>query len=204
MTDKKDAFSVCVRIRPLFGRDRAQAKSHRQPLRVHDNMIWVVDPHQHRENCYAFNAIFNEGDSNEEVYTTAISPLVKSLLSGYNSTCFAYGMTGAGKTHTMVGAACLPTANELGVTFLAIQQCFEDLANVSNDTHVKLSYLEIYNETVKDLLSPSNTSLMIVEDPIKGVIVPDLTEFEISTLRQVQELIKQGNVNRAMAQTEGN
>ena len=204
MTDKKDAFSVCVRIRPLFGRELARAKSHRQPLRVHDNMIWVADPSQHRENCYAFNAIFTEGDSNEDVYSKSVAPLVKSLLSGYNSTCFAYGMTGAGKTHTMVGAACLPTANELGVTFLAIQQCFEDLANKSNDTHVKLSYLEIYNEAVKDLLAPNNSSLMVVEDPIKGGIVPDLTEFEISTLRQVQDLIKQGNVNRAMAQTEGN
>ena len=102
-----------------------------------------------------------------------------ALFEGFNSTVFAYGMTGAGKTHTMVGSACIPTSNELGVTFMALGECFAR----DNTLKVSVSYLEIYNEKIRDLLGiVNNKGLMVVEDPAKGVTVPDLAEFPVSNL----------------------
>ena len=71
-----------------------------------------------------------------------------------------------------------------------------------------MSYLEIYNEQVKDLLLPSSTdtksNLMIVEDPVKGIIVPDLTEFHVSKPDELYSLIAMGNARRTMAATFAN
>lgn len=110
-------------------------------------------------------------------------------------------MTGAGKTHTMVGSACIPTSNELGVTFMALGECFAR----DNTLKVSVSYLEIYNEKIRDLLGiVNNKGLMVVEDPAKGVTVPDLAEFPVSNLSQVQQLLISGNGRRTMAPTSAN
>ena len=67
-----------------------------------------------------------------------------------------------------------------------------------------MSYLEIYNEQVKDLLSDKTTSLMIVEDPAKGVIVPDLNEFRVKSIEDLNSLVTLGNHRRTMAPTAAN
>lgn len=67
-----------------------------------------------------------------------------------------------------------------------------------------MSYLEIYNEQVRDLLSEKNSSLMIVEDPAKGVIVPDLNEFKVSSIEDLSSLVSLGNQRRTMAPTLAN
>lgn len=67
---------------------------------------------------------------------------------------------------------------------------------------MKLSYLEIYNETIRDLLSPeSSENLMVIEDPARGVFVPELTEKEVNVEEEVLESIRIGNTRRQMAST---
>lgn len=127
-------------------------------------------------------------------------------MNGVNSACFAYGMTGAGKTYTMLGDIYRHGPGESGLCILAADLLFSKIAAESDRAHeVRVSYLEIYNEQVRDLLSDSGgAALMIVEDPIRGVVVPALTEYPIESSVGLTELILKGNERRTMAETSVN
>ena len=168
---------------------------------------------------FTFDHVFGEQCNNQLVFRYAISPLIQRLVNGYNSTCFAYGMTGtiyiyiyiyicnvgAGKTHTMLGDIYSPRNEEKGICLLSVDSIFEELRTTGEEFRVEVSYLEIYNEMVRDLLRErSGDALMIVEDPHRGVIVPDLYEYEVKCTKELKELIIQGNGRRTMAPTAVN
>jgi kinesin family protein 18/19 len=112
-------------------------------------------------------------------------------------------MTGAGKTHTMLGSACIPNIREMGVTLYALEDCFSQMHGEEFVYAVELSYMEIYNETVIDLLTPNAAALMVVEDP-SGVHVLNLSSYSIDSLEQVRAMVVEGNQRRTMAPTGGN
>lgn len=126
-----------------------------------------------------------------------------SVLDGYNATVFAYGATGCGKTHTITG-----TVQQPGVIFLTMQELFERIADRSDDkvTEVSLSYLEIYNETIRDLLVPggSKTGLMLREDANQAVSVAGLSSHHPQNVQEVMDMIVRGNEYRTMSPTEAN
>ena len=204
-----DSFQVFVRVRPPSGKELQGKQS---PLKIEDNIvpvtqIWLLDSRHSsppKETSFSFNSVFPPTTLTAEVYTTAVASVVKSVIAGFNATIFAYGMTGAGKTHTMFGDLYLTTAGERGLVPLALQDFFSGLRR---DT-VKLSYLEIYNEQVRDLLSGKPGSrpqgLMIVEDEEKGVMVPELVEREVGSIEEVVALVIEGNERRTMAATGAN
>ena len=119
-------------------------------------------------------------------------------------------MTGSGKTHMMFGDIYNVSTGEAGVSALAINEIFAKInKDEENSYKVNMSYLEIYNEQVKDLLCAENkgkycSGLLIVEDPIKGVIVPELTEYTINSVEDLLELTLRGNQARAMGETRSN
>lgn len=133
---------------------------------------------------------------------------MSSVVAGFNATCFAYGMTGAGKTHTMFGSMCLPNVQEQGIVPLALTDLFTNAKLKPGTCLIKLSYLEIYNEMVRDLLSSKVSSraqgLLLVEDPERGVIASDLTEYTVSSPQEVGKLLLEGNTRRTMAPTGAN
>lgn len=126
-----------------------------------------------------------------------------SVLDGYNATVFAYGATGCGKTHTITG-----TVQQPGVIFLTMQELFERIADRSEDkvTEVSLSYLEIYNETIRDLLVPggSKTGLMLREDANQTVSVAGLSSHHPQNVQEVMDMTVRGNEYRTMSPTEAN
>jgi hypothetical protein len=133
--------------------------------------------------------------------------MLPRVLDGYNFSCFAYGMTGAGKTHTMLGDIYNSSTGERGVCFLTVEKLFaliHETEDASREFEVKISYLEIYNEQVRDLLVEKPCHLMIVEDPAKGVFVPDLKEKSVSEAEELMDLILEGNCRRRMAATGSN
>eukprot|EP00826_Nyctotherus_ovalis_P038001 TRINITY_DN3520_c0_g1_i13.p1 TRINITY_DN3520_c0_g1~~TRINITY_DN3520_c0_g1_i13.p1 ORF type:complete len:748 (-),score=180.01 TRINITY_DN3520_c0_g1_i13:240-2483(-) len=111
-------------------------------------------------------------------------------------------MTGSGKTHTMLGDIYGTATNEKGISSLAIDSLFRIARTTA--AFIKISYLEIYNEQVKDLLNDSCSDLMIVEDPVKGVVVPELTQHVVTNSDQILNLILKGNEKRIMAATSVN
>ncbi|KAL6006919.1 Kinesin-like protein KIN-8A [Asimina triloba] len=135
-----------------------------------------------RGRHFTFDASFPESTAQQEVYATTTSDLVESVLQGRNGTVFCYGATGAGKTYTMLG-----TVENPGVMVLAIKDLFSKIRQRSCDGNhvVHLSYLEVYNETVRDLLSPGRP-LVLRED------------------KQVMALLQQGNLNRTTEPTRVN
>ncbi|KAH7367753.1 kinesin motor domain-containing protein [Plectosphaerella cucumerina] len=156
-----------------------------------------------KDQVFAFDRIFDENATQNDVYEGTTRTLIDSVLDGYNATVFAYGATGCGKTHTITG-----TAQHPGIIFLTMQELFEKISDQSQDksTEITLSYLEIYNETIRDLLVPggSKQGLMLREDSNQGVAVAGLSSHRPKDVQQVMDMIIMGNECRTVSPTEAN
>ncbi|PWY91113.1 kinesin-domain-containing protein [Aspergillus heteromorphus CBS 117.55] len=156
-----------------------------------------------KDQTFAFDRIFDQNASQGEVYEATTRNLLDSVLDGYNATVFAYGATGCGKTHTITG-----TAQQPGIIFMTMQELFERIDERSGEkaTEISLSYLEIYNETIRDLLVPggSKGGLMLREDSNKSVSVSGLSSHHPQNVSQVMDMIMRGNECRTMSPTEAN
>eukprot|EP01028_Stygiella_incarcerata_P002923 TRINITY_DN15586_c0_g2_i1.p1 TRINITY_DN15586_c0_g2~~TRINITY_DN15586_c0_g2_i1.p1 ORF type:complete len:1199 (+),score=329.70 TRINITY_DN15586_c0_g2_i1:443-4039(+) len=219
-------LTVAVRCRPMTDREGEVCRKkwpERSPvvIRVQDAMVFLLDPetplspsvasrhqfhrmhHHHRkEKVYTFDQVYDEFSMNEEVYEGTAKPLVTGVMAGFNATCFAYGMTGAGKTYTMMGE------NDIqGIYTIAVKDLFDRIrADFECEYDVRVSFLEIYNEKIKDLIDVRDETkvLEIQEDPERGMIVQDLSEYVVKTLEEVGDLLVQGNKRRTMASTSAN
>ena len=156
-----------------------------------------------KDHTFGFDKVFDENASQGDVYEATTRNLLDSVLDGYNATVFAYGATGCGKTHTITG-----TIQQPGVIFLTMQELFDRISERSEEkvTEVSLSYLEIYNETIRDLLVPggSKGGLMLREDANQAVSVAGLTSHRPQNVQEVMEMIVRGNEYRTMSPTEAN
>ena len=156
-----------------------------------------------KDQTFGFDRIFDENTSQGDVYESTTKNLLDSVLDGYNATVFAYGATGCGKTHTITGTITQP-----GIIFLTMQELFERIADRTEDkvTEVSLSYLEIYNETIRDLLEPGGIKggLMLREDANQAVSVAGLSSHHPQNVQQVMDMIVRGNELRTMSPTEAN
>lgn len=156
-----------------------------------------------KDQTFGFDRVFDENTTQAEVYESTTRGLLDSVLDGYNATVFAYGATGCGKTHTITG-----TAQQPGIIFLTMQELFEKIAERSDEkqTEVSLSYLEIYNETIRDLLVPggSKQGLMLREDANQAVSVAGLSSHHPQDVQQVMDMIVKGNEFRTISPTEAN
>ncbi|KAF7533540.1 hypothetical protein G7054_g7004 [Neopestalotiopsis clavispora] len=156
-----------------------------------------------KDQVFAFDRVFDDTITQSEVYESTTKNLLDSVLDGYNATVFAYGATGCGKTHTITGTAQMP-----GIIFLTMQELFEKIAERSEEKHteISLSYLEIYNETIRDLLVPggSKQGLMLREDANQAVTVPGLTSHHPKDVQEVMDMIVRGNEYRTVSPTAAN
>jgi hypothetical protein len=135
---------------------------------------WVDNPNLFQLHPFTFDNVFDMDSSQQEVYEITAKPAVISILEGYNSTVFAYGQTGTGKTFTMEGFTCSNTDPNRGIIPRSIDEIFKYIETYSSpDTKfmVRASYLQIYNESISDLLKPEKISLQIREDKKRGVFV---------------------------------
>ena len=131
--------------------------------------------HRSKEQRYHFDRIFDNSYATDQVYENTCKDLIESVMKGYNGCVFAYGTTGSGKTHTMTGNLQNP-----GINYLMIQDIFNKVQHDENNNYdIKVSYVEIYNEVIRDLLvhNSKNTFLELREDGEKGVNIAGVTEF---------------------------
>ncbi|KAG7193411.1 kinesin-like protein Klp5 [Scheffersomyces spartinae] len=156
-----------------------------------------------REHRFVFDRLFDTTTPQEDVYNATTRPLLDSILEGFNATVFAYGATGCGKTHTILG-----TENDPGIIFLTMKELYERIDELRNDRvfEVTLSYLEIYNETIRDLLQPEteHRRLILREDSNNRISVSNLLCVQPQSVEEVMNLILQGNANRTSSPTEAN
>ncbi|KAI3977284.1 hypothetical protein MKX01_030910 [Papaver californicum] len=202
---------VLIRIRPISNAEKVTQGNFRclRQDSAH-TLTWLGNP----ETRFTFDHVVCETISQEKLFTVAGLPMVENCMSGYNSCMFAYGQTGSGKTYTMMGEIhemdrylnedCGMTPRIFEYLFTRIREEEENRREENLKYSCKCSFLEIYNEQITDLLEPSSTNLQLREDIRKGVYVENLTEYEVTTVKDVVELLLQGAANRKMAATNMN
>ena len=126
---------------------------------------------------YNFDYVFDLESMQENVYKTAVMPIINSVLEGFNGSIMAYGQTSSGKTHTMLGPSIDDDVNK-GIIPRMVGGIFEQIESAAEDIEfsVKVSFIEIYNEKIRDLLNPEKVNLKIHENKDKGVYVREMTE----------------------------
>jgi len=138
---------------------------------------------------FTFDQIFGFDDKSLHIFEEVGKPIVQSALDGINGTIFAYGQTSSGKTHTING-----TPQEPGLIPLSVTEIFNYIAkNHDREFLLRVSYMEIYNETITDLLNTKSGKLQMREDINKGIFVAGLSEEFVTSVDDVMALIKEGN-----------
>uniref|UniRef100_A0A671P2C0 Kinesin-like protein n=1 Tax=Sinocyclocheilus anshuiensis TaxID=1608454 RepID=A0A671P2C0_9TELE len=207
---KDHQLTVALRIRPLSDAELEEGATiiaHK----LDDQMVVLMDPmedpddilraHRSREKTYMFDVAFDYSATQDEVYRSTTKCLIEGLISGYNATVFAYGPTGCGKTYTMLG-----TDREPGIYVRTLNDLFKAIEETSDDMqyNVSMSYLEIYNEMIRDLLNPSSGFLDLREDSKGEIQVAGITEVSTINAREVMELLMKGNKQRTQEPTAAN
>ena len=170
---------------------------------------WVHSPQMFQMHRYTFDDVFDINTTQEEVYNCTAKPAVYSVLEGYNSTIFAYGQTGTGKTFTMEGFTYDNLDSSRGIIPRTIEDIFKYIESNSNrDTKfiIRAAYLQIYNEMISDLLKPNspNKNLNIREDKKKGLYVEHLSEWAVRGPNDIYALLERGASCRAISNTNMN
>ncbi|XP_025977570.1 kinesin-like protein KIF18A [Dromaius novaehollandiae] len=209
---------VVVRVRPESQKEKDGNFS--KVVHVVDQHILVFDPKEeevsffhgkrlaHRDINkrkkkdlkFVFDAVFAESSSQLEVFEHTTKSVLDGFLNGYNCTVLAYGATGAGKTHTMLGSPQDP-----GVMYLTMMALYNCMDQIKEDKicNVAVSYLEVYNEQIRDLLVNSGP-LAVREDAQKGVVVQGLTLHQPKSAEEILQMLDYGNKNRTQHPTDIN
>ncbi|CDQ64174.1 unnamed protein product [Oncorhynchus mykiss] len=207
---ENSAVTVAVRMRPFNTREKTE-----KALQVifMDNQETLVQ-HPDTKQSYSFTYDFSfcsvdKSDpgfaSQQTVYEKLAKPLLERAFEGFNTCLFAYGQTGSGKSYTMMGVG-----EEAGVTPRFCEELFSRLSVVDNQEvtcHLEMSYFEVYNEKIHDLLIARNEQnqkrwpLRVREHPVNGPYVAELTTNVVSSYADIQGWLELGNKQRATAAT---
>ena len=150
---------------------------------------------------YTFDSVFDWNTAQIDVYNNAARPIVDSVMEGYNGTVFAYGQTGTGKTFSMKGIDEPPELR--GIIPNSFQHVFDAIdASEDADFLVRASFLEIYNEEIRDLLGKNSQSRLEVKESVDtGVYVKDLTSFVVKGVAEINNVLAVGDKNRTVGAT---
>ncbi|XP_068708872.1 kinesin heavy chain-like [Montipora foliosa] len=204
MRDKKSLKSgqgesgrirVYVRVRPRHSEETKRQESLGVDVDSTKSEVFLNDSHERR---YTFDKIFSPQSTNAEVYNTVGKPLVDAVFSGFNGTLMAYGQTGTGKTHTIMSSD--------GMCAHVVEKLFRRISlDKYHQYKVSVSYLQIYQEKIFDLLNAnSKVDLVLREDPKKGVYVENLSTFVVRDTAEVFSVLKQGKKKLIFAETRMN
>ncbi|KAL8902846.1 MAG: hypothetical protein Q9207_004335 [Kuettlingeria erythrocarpa] len=155
--------------------------------------------------AFTFDRVFDTRSRQTDVFDFSIRSTVDDILNGYNGTVFAYGQTGAGKSYTMMGAD-IDDQEQKGIIPRIVEQMFESILRSPGNIEytVRVSYMEIYMERIRDLLVPQNDNLPVHEEKSRGVYVKGLLEIYVSSVQEVYEVMRRGGAARATAATNMN
>lgn len=192
---KQDAecVRVVVRCRPLNSREKADGRDRIVDMDKKIGQIILTNPKAEASEppkTFTFDSVFDWESTQREVYENAAQSIVNSVLEGYNGTIFAYGQTGTGKTHTMEGYAGDPESQ--GIIPNSFEHIFNAIeASVNKQYLVRASFLEIYNEEIRDLLSKDpKAKLELKEQKDSGVYVKGLNAFVVKSVPEIKNVLE--------------
>ncbi|KAI0597324.1 kinesin motor domain-containing protein [Biscogniauxia sp. FL1348] len=212
-------IKVVVRCRPFNGREIERGS--KCIVEMKDNQTILTPPSDaahgakgSKDNSvktFAFDRSYWSFDKNapnyaaqEHLHNDLGKPLLDNAFQGYNNCIFAYGQTGSGKSYSMMGYG-----KDAGIIPMICQDMFGRINNLQQDKHtrctVEVSYLEIYNERVRDLLNPATKgNLKVREHPSTGPYVEDLAKLVVGSFQEIENLMDEGNKARTVAATNMN
>ncbi|KAI9836963.1 MAG: kinesin-like protein Klp8 [Thelocarpon superellum] len=216
-------IKVVVRVRPFNGRELD--RNARCIVQMKDSQTILVPPPEAEERLrgsgkggkgdgqktFAFDKSYWSFDRSsphfagqDHLFADLGRPLLDNAFQGYNNCIFAYGQTGSGKSYSMMGYG-----SEAGVIPQICRDMFERITTLQQDKHlgctVEVSYLEIYNERVRDLLNPTTKgNLKVREHPSTGPYVEDLAKLVVRSFQEIEHLMDEGNKARTVAATNMN
>lgn len=194
----KDTIQVYVRVRPLNRQEEAEGST--KLVEIQKNSIILKKAEKKNSKVYTFDSVYSSKTTQEDIFKKIGQNLIENFLNGYNCSIFAYGQTGAGKTYTMMGD--LQKEELIGLQPRCIEYLFYLLSEKkSPQTLLKITYVEIYNEKIIDLLSDELRTLNVREDLKKGVFLENATEEVVSNFTEVMEIFKKGLKNRHVSET---
>lgn len=201
-----ESVKVIVRCRPLNEKEREMKTR------------FVIETNSSSQQCsirrpgddsklsktFTFDGVYGISSSTEKIYSEIVRPIVNGVLDGYNGTVFAYGQTSCGKTFTMEGIKS-PSAQK-GIIPRCCEHILNGIRQRSLDKHSKyllrVSYLEIYNEEIRDLLDKEcRYKPEIKELPDKGIYVKGLSSITVNNYADMQEIFESGGKNRSVGAT---
>lgn len=209
-------LQVVLRLRPLLRKELKYNK--RNVIRVLDHNTIIFDPFEsdggasedtdvsrsydrfaRKDLKMSFDRVFGSEATNYDIFKYAMRPLVSSVLKGYNCSAFVYGVTGAGKTYTMLG-----TESHRGIMYSTMDELFKQIEPLGShyNIDVRISYVEVYNEQVINLLTKAGP-LKLREDST-GVVIEGVVPQRISSCDEVISLLSLGNHNRVSHPTDAN
>ena len=212
LNNKKNIYNilVAVRCRPLNKKEKEISKKETMII-INEKLLKLKDPNgflnpnniREKEKILEFDYVFGPLTTQEKIFNLTTKILIDNVVNGYNSTVFAYGATGAGKTFTMLGCEDNP-----GLMPLALKELFKTIQIYKNREYIiKLWYIEIYNENIRDLLvnnKKNNEYLELRESPDKGIIINNVTEIITNSSKDILNILKKGNKNRTTEETDSN
>ncbi|KAL3838294.1 hypothetical protein ACJIZ3_022885 [Penstemon smallii] len=198
---ESERVRVAVRLRPRNSEDLSDA-DYTDCVELQPELKRLkLKKNNWSSEAYRFDEVFTESASQKRVYEVVAKPVVESVLDGYNGTVMAYGQTGTGKTYTL-GRLGKDDVSERGMMVRALEDI---LVSTSASDSVEISYVQLYMESIQDLLAPEKINIPIVEDAKTGeVSVPGAAIVKIRNLDQFLHFLQLGEVNRHAANTKMN
>jgi len=208
-----EPIKVAVRVRPFSKREfECNGQSSMQPVVSLEGATATIfyDPPKSFQFDYGYWSVDStvSAANQQAVYNDIGSPIVENALDGYNGTLFCYGQTGSGKSHTMMGHP--DREDQKGMIPRAMAEIFSKKAQFEGDAfgetrelRIWISFIEIYNEHIRDLLvaTDQNPNLKIVDHPKVGVYIPQVTEAVCHNLEDSNKLVAFGMKRRVTAAT---
>ncbi|KAI5139242.1 Kinesin-Like Protein Kif17 [Manis pentadactyla] len=198
-----ESVKVVVRCRPMNRRERELNCQCVVTVDSARGQCFIQNPGAAREppKQFTFDGAYYMEHFTEQIYNEIAYPLVEGVTEGYNGTIFAYGQTGSGKSFTMQGLPDPPS--QRGIIPRAFEHIFESIQCAENTKFlVRASYLEIYNEDVRDLLgADTKQKLELKEHPEKGVYVKGLSVCTVYSVAQCEHIMDTGWRNRSVGYT---
>lgn len=197
-----ETVKVLVRCRPFNKREKDLKCNQVVDMKSDIGRVQLTKPNSSDQpKAFTFDGAYFMDSTSQTIYEDLGFPLVEGVLQGYNGTVFAYGQTGCGKSFTMEGIVDPP--EHQGITPRSFKHIFQEVAVRENCRFlVQASYLEIYNESIRDLLSKdAKLGLDLKEHPDKGIYVKGLTNTVVQSAEELLAVMARGTKNRSVGAT---
>ncbi|XP_011138995.1 kinesin-like protein Klp61F isoform X2 [Harpegnathos saltator] len=209
--EKNQHIQVFARVRPINNSEKVGKSVSVLELPSNKEVVVRERPLDKHSRKFTFDKVFGPTSKQIDVYNAVVNPLLEEVLAGYNCTVFAYGQTGTGKTFTMEGVSNDPTLHwqsdtSAGIIPRALSHLFDELRLLEvQEFTVRVSFLELYNEELFDLLSPSDdaSKIRLYEDATRkgSVIIHGLEEVTVHNKNEVYKILEKGSERRQTAAT---